>query len=128
MDNATHVFVLHYVFKARINAILSSFVLGWNKHPIRTERNWSPDKIWANGMIDLRNSNQVQIAEVQHGTLHDDLTWYGFDPSAPSPVDDGLEQVEVEDVNCPLTDCQLSRLSDTNTNKTSPNFGIDIFP
>ena len=128
MDNPIHLFVFHYVFKARINETLRNFVSGWNKHPVRTERNWSPVKIWSNGMIDLRNSNRVQVAELQNNNVGgDDLTWYGFDPHAPTPNDSGLEQVEVIDAQCPLNEDQISRLSDVDITKSSSNFGIDVF-
>ena len=41
VTNPLHLFVLHYVYSPRINAAIDSFVEAWNKHPIRTERNWS---------------------------------------------------------------------------------------
>ena len=40
VTNPLHLFVLHYVYLPRINAAIDSFVESWNKHPIRTERNW----------------------------------------------------------------------------------------
>ena len=52
VTNPLHLFVLHYVYLPRINAAIDSFVEAWNKHPKRTERNWSPEQIWSNGMID----------------------------------------------------------------------------
>ena len=52
VTNPLHLFVLHYVYLPRINAAIDSFVEAWNKHPKRTERNWSPEKIWSNGMMD----------------------------------------------------------------------------
>ena len=47
-DNDCDLFVLHCVFLPVINHHLSSFSSAWNQHPIRTERNWSPHKIWIN--------------------------------------------------------------------------------
>jgi len=55
MDNPLHKFALHYVFLPRINKAISSFTSAWNNHPLRTENNWSPKRIWVNGMIDHRN-------------------------------------------------------------------------
>ena len=52
ISNPLHMFILHYVYLPRINAAIESFVDAWNRHPIRTERNWSPEQIWSNGMID----------------------------------------------------------------------------
>lgn len=65
MEDPIHVFLLHYIFESRINKVLKSFSNGWNKHHIRTERNWSPEKLWSNGMIDLRNSCVMQVEELQ---------------------------------------------------------------
>ena len=48
VTNTLHMFMLHYIYLPRINAAISSFVAAWNKHPIRTERNWSPEQIWTN--------------------------------------------------------------------------------
>ena len=52
-DDKRHLFVLHYIFIPWINRVSKRFVKSWNKHPIRTENNWSPEQIWTNGMIDL---------------------------------------------------------------------------
>ena len=41
VTNPLHLSVLHYVYLPRINAAIDSFVEAWNKHPKRTERNWS---------------------------------------------------------------------------------------
>ena len=39
------------------------------------------------------------VAEiVEQEPSFDDLSWYGYDPSAPPPMDDGLSTVNVEDV------------------------------
>lgn len=32
----------------------------------------------------------------------DDLTWYRYDPSAPTPMDDGLSTIEIENVDIDL--------------------------
>ena len=55
VTNPLHLFVLHHVYLPRINAAIDSSVEAWNKHPIRTERNWSPEQIWSNGMTDRVN-------------------------------------------------------------------------
>ena len=38
-------FVLHCVFLPRIIKSLHDFSRAWNLHPIRTEQNWSPEKL-----------------------------------------------------------------------------------
>ena len=129
-ENATHKYILHYVFLPRINYVLSSFVSSWNNHPLRTERNWSPLKIWTNGMMDRRNHHITHIAEIQ-GSSSDDsidnLTWYGMDWSAPSPMDDGLSIVVLDDLNSPLTENQNELISNIDPIALSSSFGIDIY-
>ena len=90
-------YVLHYIFNHIVNAVSVSFVDMWNHHRMRTEKTWSPLRIWTNGMMDLCNNNFQHIAECQQN-LHnvgDDLTWYGMDWYAPSPSDDGLSTVTI---------------------------------
>lgn len=130
VTNPLHLFVLHYVYLPRINAAIDSFVEAWNKHPIRTERNWSPEQIWSNGMIDRVNGRLTAVADVRSeanisGHEHE---WYGFDPDAPPPPDDGLSTVQVNEVDLNLPDNIISRLSnEINPLGNSSAFAIDIF-
>ena len=128
--NPLHLFVLHYVYLPRINAAIASFVEAWNKHPIRTERNWSPEQIWSNGMIDRVNGRLVAVADVRSdvNVSGDDYEWFGFDPNAPPPPDDGLSTVEVNEVDLNLPDDIISRLTnEIGPLENSSAFAIDIF-
>ncbi|XP_044183537.1 uncharacterized protein LOC122964112 [Acropora millepora] len=130
ITNPLHLFVLHYVYLPRINAAIDSFVEAWNKHPIRTERNWSPEQIWSNGMIDRFNGRLTAVADVRSNAnvSRDDYEWYGFDPDAPPPPDDGLSTVEVNEVDLNLPDVIISRLTnEINPLEDSSAFAIDIF-
>ena len=49
-SNHLHIFCLHYVFIPRINYHLHQFSLGWNFHPISSERNSSPEQLWIEGL------------------------------------------------------------------------------
>lgn len=99
-SNTLHLFALHFTFLPRINRALESFVEAWNLPPIRTEHNWTPEQIWTNGMIDLRNRQLPAVADVLESMEStDDLEWFGYDPQAPHPVDDGLSTVVVDDVD-----------------------------
>ena len=95
IGNVLHKFVLHFVFTPRIKKSLLSFVSVWNDHPIRTEQNWSPHKIWSNGMIDMRK--QHRNCTDDPANFSRDLEWYGYDGFAPRRSDDGLSIVEVND-------------------------------
>ena len=96
ISNPLHMFILHYVYLPRINAAIESFVDAWNRHPIRTERNWSPEQIWSNGMIDRTDERLSAVADVRGEA---DLQWYGTDPDGPIPPHDGQHTVEVNDVD-----------------------------
>ena len=37
----------------------------WNSHQLRSEWNWKPEQLWANNLINLRNSHVTYVAEVQ---------------------------------------------------------------
>ena len=128
-DNRVHMYVLHYVFLPRINKAIESFGLAWNHHPMRTERNWSPLKMWANGMLDIRNHGCTGVSDVAGSDQNvDDLQWFGYDPNAPSPSDDGLSTVEVDDVNVNLPDTTIDQLiHNIDPLAYSDSFGIDIY-
>ena len=128
-NNSLHKFVLHYIFTPRINKALQSFATPWNHHPMRTERHWSPFQMWTNGVLDIRNHSLVGISDVaESGGDVDDLQWYGYDPFAPTPSDDGLSTVEVEDVNIDLPTDTLTLLrQNIDPLQHSDSFGIDLF-
>ena len=55
-------------------------------------------------MIDKVNTGLSAVADVRGEVdMHVDLEWYGFDPYAPLPPDNGLTTVEVNDVNLHLS-------------------------
>ena len=63
IDNPLHKFTLHYIYLSHVNRALSSFTSAWNNHPLTgTENNWSPERIWVNGMIDVRNHQLMAVA------------------------------------------------------------------
>ena len=126
-NNDVHMFVLHYIFLPRINRSIDSFVAAWNNHPLRTEHNWSPNRIWLNGNIDVRNRylNTVRDLILDEHMGNDDLEWYGYDPGAPSP-DNELPHVVVDNVeNLPVN--VLAELQTIDPLQPSDSMGIDLF-
>ena len=110
-NNDIHLFTLQFIFLPRINRALESFTSAWNFHPVRTERNWTPMRMWSNGMIDHRNRDLNSVAIVAESAVsNDDLEWYGYDPQAPHPGDDGLSSVNVDDVAIDITQDVLEQL------------------
>ncbi|XP_068723738.1 uncharacterized protein [Montipora capricornis] len=81
-DNPIHVFTLHLIFIPRINKALDEFCEAFNHHKVRTQGNWSPYEMWANGMFHADNP-------LAHGLLDEeppDMEIYGYDPQGPSPT------------------------------------------
>ena len=78
-------FALHLVFVPRINRSLEEFKNSWNQHPLRTERNWSPQKIWTNGVLQPANRGLPGIQEVLDA-VPEDIENYGVDEEGPQPL------------------------------------------
>ena len=128
-SNQLHMFVLHFIYTPRINRALEPFVSAWNQYSMRTERNWSPIRMWTNGMLDMRNHQVAGVSDVADlETDIDDLEWFGFDPYALTPDDEGLSTVEVGDVNIDTEDHTLAQLqNNTNSVRNSDSFDIDLY-
>ena len=58
----------------------------------------------------------------------EDLEWYGFDPYAPRPHDDGLSTVELDDVDIDNEDDVITILRNSiDPLAVSNSFGIDLY-
>ena len=64
IENEVQLYCLHYVYLPRINQHLSQFTLGWNDHPLSSERNMSPNQLWIYGMHLIRGSGSLIDQEV----------------------------------------------------------------
>ena len=72
-SNEVDIYCLHYVFVPRINQALSSFLEGWNNHPISTESNQTPHQLFVTGLLPhLCNSNSDSDSDLE-GSEHFDL-------------------------------------------------------
>lgn len=87
-------FVLHHVFLPVINHHLEAFKNAWNRHPLRTEGNWSPKKIWMNGMLSPERNDLTAVRDVIDGVIPGPSEEYGVDDEGPLPE----EQVNSIDV------------------------------
>ena len=128
MGNPTEKSALQFVFLPRTNRAITSFKTAWNYHPLRTEHNWSPQRIWSNGMVDIRNRNLTAVADVAEAEpAIDDLEWYGFDPAAPTPMDEESPTEQVDDATL-LSDHILDQLRTmVNPLQESNRYGIDVY-
>lgn len=94
-------FVLQYVFLPKINQALHEFASAWNHHPRRTERNWSPKKIWLNGVLDPRCSTQTAIRDIVEGVPAEGVSAFGIDFGGPV-IEESATAVQVPDTIPPL--------------------------
>ncbi|XP_047205099.1 uncharacterized protein LOC124857743 isoform X4 [Girardinichthys multiradiatus] len=51
IDLSVHLFCVGYVFIPRLRKDLQVFEESWNSHPLRTERNLTPNQLWMIGML-----------------------------------------------------------------------------
>ena len=102
--NEIHLYALHYVFLPRINQSLSTFMEGWNHHPIRTAHNHSPHQLFSAVALLLQHS---QIAALDFLDSVDDH--YGEDTDAPTAESDE-EAVTIPEIRCPTSETQLANL------------------
>lgn len=63
-DNSIHIFCLHYVFLKRIKYSLGEFVNAWNRHPMDSEHDLSPEQLWIAGLAQFGDLS-TSVTEVQ---------------------------------------------------------------
>lgn len=80
-------------------------------------------------MIDQRNRDLNAVADVPESAIsNDDLQWYGYDPQATLPSDDGLSSVNVEGVAVHIPEEVLDQLHrEVDPLQESNIFGIDLY-
>lgn len=122
-DNPIHVFSLHLIFIPRINKALDEFCEAFNHHKVRTEGNWSPYEMWANGMFHADNP-------LAHGLLEEEppnMEIYGYDPQGPSPTE-GDNNVIIDPVDISHEDLLKSFvLEHLDPLRPSTEMGVDIY-
>ena len=101
--NNCDLYDLQAMYSSSINLCLRKFLCGWNHHPLRIERHWSPKKIWISGMVDPNNRDLTAVHDIID-PLATDATAFGVDRSRHLPLDlseDPQEAVVVEEVVSP---------------------------
>ena len=118
-------FFLHYIFCPRINHQLSLFVEAWNHRPPRTERSWTPQQIWVNGMISQDNAENTAVRDrFEEDRQVSDL--YGEDPRGPPPNEFDFGSVEVPDTILPVNGSQLEAISHIQPLSESNDYGVSL--
>ena len=123
-DNEYDLFVLHCVFLPVVNHLLQAYARAWNQHPVRTERNWSPHKIWVNGMIDPARRNLTAVTDVVNGALVTEEL--GIDEEGPLP-DEQTHTVDVPETLCPLSDSSAQLFLDSLPETVSIDEAVAVY-
>ena len=119
-------FVLHYIYKPKINFALQEFANAFNLHPLRTEHNWSPNKIWSNGIINPRNEEQAAVRNLTVGEVEpENIELFGVDWDGPVPA--VSNQVEVDPPNYTISQGRYERLQTIDPLEESNSYGIDLY-
>lgn len=80
---------------AKNKSVFERVIRAWNIHPLRTERNWSPRKLWINSIL--------QLVELEVPQSFDE---YGIDYFGPA-ADEDQHTVDVPATVVPLQDEEL---------------------
>lgn len=68
---------------------------------MRTERNWSPKKIWINGVLDPKNHDLTAVRDIIDPIPVEGLDVFGIDYEGPLPIDVSDNIVLLDEVECP---------------------------
>ena len=126
--NNLHLFALHYVYVPRINRALDQFKLSWNNHGIRTERGKTPNQLFTEGALRLRNSGQVAIDFFDSAS---ELYGVDFEDDSIPPDDDPEEAaavIVVPTIQVDISEEQIEELKATiDPLSDSDDCGLDIY-
>lgn len=68
-NDILHRYVVQKIYLKDINVSLKSFLMAWNNHKVRTEKNRTPLQIWLDGYLQNINSNSTAIRELAEGNV-----------------------------------------------------------
>ena len=112
-SNEIHLYCLHLVYVKLINKALDEFVSQWNNHPVSTECNFSPNQLWVQGMLELRNSGYSAVSSVVEGQITvSDIEQYGIDEDEVLHNEQEDYAVVVPETRLPLSEVQTQQLSE----------------
>ena len=130
-ESLCDLYALQSIFVPRINHSLTEFACSWNYHPLRTERNWSPRKIWMNGVLGFDDQYFTTARDVVAEPVPTEgLEMYGQDPQGPlsSDIEDICTTVTVTGPPCPLNEEDEATFRRTfDSLAPSEDFGIDLY-
>ncbi|XP_016309000.1 uncharacterized protein LOC107663313 isoform X1 [Sinocyclocheilus anshuiensis] len=116
-DQDLHIICLHYVFLSRLNWHLKEFIQMWDRHPLCTEGNRSPQQLWIAGVLSGQQENPDQI----------DVSNWGIDWDGP------VAEPDSEAVEVPVTPQDFHQTVEEHLRAyidpfmSSDVFGVDIY-
>ena len=78
-------------------------------------------------MIDARKRHLTAVSDMHAPPILEDLECFGFDPHPPSPGNEGLATVEVNNVSADFLVEETEINSHYDVMRNSQNFRIDIY-
>jgi hypothetical protein len=98
---------------------LDIFIQSWNYHSLRTENHKTPRQLYLEGMV---NNNFRDL------DLNIEINNYGIDWDGPIPIDNEIEQVNIDPINNILSNLQLNNLQNiVNPLAEDGNYGINLY-
>uniref|UniRef100_A0A096MBU3 Integrase catalytic domain-containing protein n=1 Tax=Poecilia formosa TaxID=48698 RepID=A0A096MBU3_POEFO len=106
LSNAVHLFCLGYIFIPRLRKDLQNFEDSWNAHPLRTERNLSPNQLWTIGMLQ-EPVQEPDLAEVVFSKrILQGAEGLSLDQQSTE------HGINIPEIQCPLSTERLSALQE----------------
>ncbi|XP_039468510.1 uncharacterized protein LOC116314664 [Oreochromis aureus] len=109
--DGVHMFCAQHTFLPRLQRDLDVFRQGWDNHPLRTERNLSPQQLWTLGLHQNPVDTPDTVEEIEDAYL---------DVNSIGELDGSNPGVILPSVECPLSEEDMARLRDT-VNVTRPS-------
>ncbi|KAL4009206.1 hypothetical protein ACER0C_003058 [Sarotherodon galilaeus] len=117
--DGVHMFCAQHTFLPRLQRDLDVFRQGWDNHPLRTERNLSPQQLWTLGLHQNPVDTPDTVEEIEDAYL---------DVNSIGELDGSNPGVILPSVECPLSEEDMARLRDTvNVTRPSQSHGRDIY-
>ncbi|XP_024149047.1 uncharacterized protein LOC112159285 [Oryzias melastigma] len=113
LSNPLHLFCCHYVFLPRLQVNLDTFRQGWDNHPLRTEKNLTPNQL-------------LELGQEMHPVVDPEIPLIDWESSGLVP--DPHAEVQVPEFDNPLTDDQMYLLREhIDPLQSSESSGMDIY-
>ncbi|KAJ4941393.1 hypothetical protein JOQ06_011273 [Pogonophryne albipinna] len=119
LSDSIHMFCAQHVFLPRLQRDLNVFRMGWDNHPLRTERNLSPHQLWTMGLL----HNPIDVPDLAEEMEDADL-----DFNTTSEPDETSPRVILPPVESPLSEQDMAGLlANIDVTRPSGSYGRDIY-